>query len=141
MFYTQSAVRGPQSAVRSPQSIFYTDRSKNVISVSDISAVNFIVEWKLFAFSTKLSILSRLVYIDDVFSPRNSLDKKILDKIESFVEKANNFHSTIKFTAEMSETEITFLDTTVYKGVRFDKESILDVQTNYKPTEVFKTAR
>ena len=73
MFYTQSAVR-------SPQSIFYTDRSKNVISVSDISAVNFIVEWKLFAFPTKLSILSRLVYIDDVFSPRNSLDKKILDK-------------------------------------------------------------
>ena len=36
---------------------------------------------------------------------------KRLDKIESFVEKANNFHSTIKFTAEMSETEITFLDT------------------------------
>ena len=49
------------------------------------------------------------------------------DKIESFVEKADNFHSTIKFTAEMSETEITFLDTKVYKGVRFDKEAILDV--------------
>ena len=41
----------------------------------------------------------------------------------------------------MSETEITFLDTKVYKGVRFDKESILVVQTHYKPTEVFKTAR
>ena len=61
-----------------------------------------------------------------------------LDKIESFVEKANNFHSTIKFTAEMSETEIKFLDTQVYKGVRFDKESILDVQTHYKPTETFQ---
>ena len=36
--------------------------SKNMISVSDISAVNFIVEWKLFALSTKLSILSRLVF-------------------------------------------------------------------------------
>ena len=56
----------------------------------------------------------------------------------SFVKKANNFHSTIKFTAEMSETEITFLDTKVYKGVRFDKESILDVQTHYKPTETFQ---
>ena len=33
-----------------------------------------------------------------------------LDKIESFVERANNFHSTIKFTAEMSETEIMILD-------------------------------
>ena len=62
-------------------------------------------------------------YIDDVFSLWNTS----LDKIESFVKKANNFHSTIKFTAEMSETEITFLDTKVYKGVRFDKEAILDV--------------
>ena len=49
-----------------------------------------------------------------------------------------NFHSTIKFMAEMSEAEITFLDTKVYKGVRFDKESILDVQTHYKPTETFQ---
>ena len=73
-------------------------------------------------------------YIDDVFSLWNTS----LDKIESFVKKANNFHSTIKFTAEMSETEITFLDTQVYKGVRFDKESILDVQTHYKPTETFQ---
>ena len=56
-------------------------------------------------------------YIDDVFSLWNTS----LDKIESFVKKANNFHSTIKFTAEMSQTEITFLDTKVYKGVRFDK--------------------
>ena len=53
----------------------------------------------------------------------------------SFVKKANNFLSTIKFTAEMSETEITFLDTKVYEGVRFDKEAILDVQTHFKPTE------
>ena len=50
------------------------------------------------------------------------------------VEKANNFHSTIKFTAEMSETEITFLDTKVYKGIRFNKKPILDVQTYHKPT-------
>ena len=25
-----------------------------------------------------------------------------------------------------------------FKGVRFDKESILDVQTHYKPTETFQ---
>ena len=37
-------------------------------------------------------------YIDDVFSLWNTS----LDKIESFVEKTKNFHSTIKFTAEMS---------------------------------------
>ena len=33
-------------------------------------------------------------YIDDVFSLWNTS----LNKIESFAEKANNFHSTIKFT-------------------------------------------
>ena len=60
--------------------------------------------------------------------------------IESFVEKASNFHSTIKFTAEMSETEIMFLDTKVCKGVRFDEESILDVQTHFylQLTETFQ---
>ena len=37
-------------------------------------------------------------YIDDVFSLWNTS----LDKIESFVEKTKNFHSTITLTAEMS---------------------------------------
>ena len=36
--------------------------------------------------------------------------RKCLDELESFVEKANNFQPTIKFTTEMSETEITFSD-------------------------------
>ena len=73
-------------------------------------------------------------YIADVFSLWN----KSLEKIESFVKKANNFHSMIKFMAEMSETEITFSDSKVYKEVIFNKESILDVQTHYKPTETFQ---
>ena len=46
------------------------------------------------------------------------------------MEKAN----TIKFMVEMSETEINFLDKKVYKGIRFNKEPILDVQTLYNPT-------
>ena len=48
------------------------------------------------------------------------------------MEKANNFRSTIKFTAdhEMSKRKITFLDTKVCKGVSYNKELILDVQTN-----------
>ena len=49
-----------------------------------------------------------------------SLCKTSLDKIQNFVEKANNFHSTIKFTAEMSKTELSFLDIKLYKGVRSD---------------------
>ena len=43
-----------------------------------------------------------------------------------------------KFTAEISETEIPFLDTVMFKGERLKKESILDNKTHYKPTETFQ---
>ena len=45
------------------------------------------------------------------------------DKIEDFLVKANSFHLTIKFTAENSETETTFLDTKVYKA-RHSKSNV-----------------
>jgi len=73
-------------------------------------------------------------YIDDVFS----LWDTSTDKIEEFLGKANSFHPTITFNAEIAETEITFLDTKVFKGERFLKESVLDVQTHYKPMETFQ---
>ena len=60
------------------------------------------------------------------------------DKIEEFLLKANTFHPTIKLTAEISEIETIFLDTVVYKGDRFLKESILDVRTHFKPTQTFQ---
>ena len=34
--------------------------------------------------------------------------------------------------------EIIFLDTCIYKGARFEKESILDTRTYFKPTETFQ---
>ena len=54
-----------------------------------------------------------------------------------FIEQANKRHPTIKFTAEISETE-TFLDTNIYKGERFRSNSVLDVRTHFKPTETFQ---
>ena len=66
------------------------------------------------------------MFIDDV----KSVWDTSRNEIEEFLLKANNFHPTlIKFTAEISETEATFLDTKVYKGVRFNKDSILHVRT------------
>ena len=62
-------------------------------------------------------------------------DKKDVDR---FIEQVNKFHPTIKFTAEISENEITFLDTTVFKGERLKKDSILDIKTHFKPTETFQ---
>ena len=73
-------------------------------------------------------------YIDDVFSLWN-VSK---NETQTFIQLANNHHATIKFTAEISDIEITFLDTCVYKGERLKKESILDVRTHFKPTETFQ---
>ena len=55
-----------------------------------------------------------------------------------FVTWANHYHDTIKFTAEISDSEITFLETKVYKGERFNKDSTLDVQRHYKQIETFQ---
>ena len=45
----------------------------------------------------------------------------------------------LKFTAEISDSEIAFLDTKLYKGERFNRDSTLDMQTHYKQTETFNT--
>ena len=71
-------------------------------------------------------------YIDDVFS----LWDVSKPDIETFNEEANSHHPTIKFTAEISDTEIVFLDTIIYKGTRFHEKSILDVKTHFKKTEM-----
>ena len=73
-------------------------------------------------------------FIDDIFS----LWDTNKEDIDLFIEQANSFHPTIKFTAEISQIETTFLDTTVYKGERFEKERILDVRTHFKSTETFQ---
>ena len=46
-------------------------------------------------------------------------------EIDLFLEQANSFHPTIKFTAEISDKEITFLHKVVNKGERFQKDAIL----------------
>ena len=48
-------------------------------------------------------------YIDDIFS----LPDSYRQEIDLFIKLANNFHAIIKFTAEISEMEITFLDTII----------------------------
>ena len=73
-------------------------------------------------------------YIDDIFS----LWDHSKPDIEAFIEQANLHHPTIKFTAEISDTETVFLDTVVYKGTRFKEKSILDVKTHFKKTETFQ---
>jgi len=58
-------------------------------------------------------------YIDDIFSLWDVSNPDV----DKFIEQANSHHSTIKFKAEISNTETTFLDTVVYKGERFRDQS------------------
>ena len=91
------------------------------------------VEKQLLATSPCKPILWKR-FIDDIFSVWTIS----INEINKFVEFANNFHSTIKFTCEMSPERIVFLDTEVFKGSRFVNGNLLDVKTHFKPTETFQ---
>ena len=73
-----------------------------------------VIETKMISQSQKKIDWKR--FIDDIFSQWGS-DKK---EINLFLNKL-----TIKFTAEISENETSFLDTIIFKGERFSNESIL----------------
>ena len=73
--------------------------------------------------------------IDDVFSLWETGRKTI----NQFVLEANTHHPTIKFTAEISEKEITFLHTTVFKGKRFYEDAIVDIRTHLNRQRHFNT--
>ncbi|XP_068684342.1 uncharacterized protein [Montipora foliosa] len=96
--------------------IFMSEVETEILKASDIKPL----QWKR--------------YIDDVFS----LWGCERDKIQLFINKANKHHPTIKFTAEISEKEINFLDTTIFKGERFHNDQILDIWTHFKSTETFQ---
>ena len=69
-------------------------------------------------------------FIDDIFVVWTGS----ASEFTTYINTINQLHHTIKFTYELSETELTFLDITLYKGDRFDGNQILDVRTHIKPT-------
>ena len=90
----------------------------------------------IFMAHVETTILSRTIlkptgwkhYKDDIFSLRDTSKPDI----EAFIEQGSLHHPTIKFTAEISDTETVFLHTVVYKSTRFNEKSILDVKTHLK---------
>ena len=60
------------------------------------------------------------------------------EEVKTFVDFANSFHPTIKFTYELSSSKAIFLDTEVFKGPRFSTVNILDILTLFRPTETFQ---
>ena len=73
-------------------------------------------------------------YIDDFFSLWRTERKEIGE----FIALANRHHPSIKFAAEISDKEINFLNTTVYKGEIFCNQGILDIRRHFKPKETFQ---
>ena len=69
-------------------------------------------------------------YIDDIFIIWTSHN----EDLQTFMDKINSMHPTIKFTHECSNEELTFLDMTVYKGPKFQETGILDIKTHIKKT-------
>ena len=72
-------------------------------------------------------------FIDNIFLVWTSSKQET----DSFVDFANRFHATIKFTCEKSSERAVFLDTEVFEG-RFASNEIVDVQTHFKATEMFQ---
>ena len=69
-------------------------------------------------------------FIDDIFSLWNIPNIEVSE----FVNFANSFHQSIKFTCERA----VFLNTEVFKGPRHSTHKILALQTHFKSTETFQ---
>ena len=73
-------------------------------------------------------------------SAPNGCQISLLFRVGSDVLILANFTSFDFTFTEISDSQIAFLDTKVYKGERFNRDSTLDVQTHYKQTETFQYA-
>ena len=85
-----------------------------------------------FEFREKIEFHGR--YRDDGFIIYNGNSQEA----EHLFEIGNSLHNLLKFTFEISNSEITFLDTTVYKGDKFNTYNVLDIKSYLKPTNNFQ---
>lgn len=60
------------------------------------------------------------------------------DEIKEFFDIGNSCHKYLRFTYELSHTSVNFLDTTIYKGIRFSDSQRLDIRSYIKPTNSFQ---
>ena len=90
-------------------------------SIEGITSTSMVQPWaNIFIAGIETNIVNQSVikptvrkrYIDDILF----LWDTGKHDIERFFEQANSYHPTIKFTAEISNAETTFLDTVAYKG-------------------------
>ena len=70
-------------------------------------------------------------FIDDIFAISTSSRAELQDQIQTL----NTLHPNLKFTAEISETSVNFLDITIYKGNDFNVTKKLSTKIYTKPCD------
>ena len=73
-------------------------------------------------------------YIDDIYC----IWSGTRESFTAFMDYLNTAHPTIKFTYEVSEESIDFLDITTYKGERHRQTGKLDIKPYFKHTNKFQ---
>ena len=90
------------------------------------------------------SLLSRFRFQENILFFKRYRDDGIIlfngtrEQITELFEIGNSLHDLLKFTYEISEQELSFLDVSIYKGKRFNTSNILDVKSYIKPTNNFQ---
>ncbi len=82
-----------------------------------------------YRYRNKIAYLGR--YRDDFFAIMHT---STAEEIKEFFHIANNHHPLLKFTYEISDSEMIFLDTVIFKGNRFAHTGVLDIKIYIKPT-------
>ena len=72
-----------------------------------------------------------LRYLDDIFIIWTHSE----EDFKTFFKTLNEHSESIKLKSSVSHSSIDFLDVTVFKGSRFEKDNILDTKVYFKPTD------
>ena len=83
---------------------------------------------------TDSKILKWLRYRDDILLLYDGTPLEL----ENLIKSLNEIHSFLKFTVEVSNFEVTYLDLKIFKGPRFQSKGFLDTKIYTKPTETFQ---
>lgn len=89
-------------------------------------------DWEETAFS-KCEFLPRacIRYLDDIWG----IWTHLREDFKTFVQTLNSYHTSIKVEPELHDTEVQFLDTTIFKGPGFQVTGKLDTKLYVKPTD------
>lgn len=92
----------------------------------------YMAEWETAALrKSTLKPLIYLRYLDDIWG----IWTHTKEEFDTFLTILNQHHTSIRLSATISDTEVHFLDTTVFKGPDFDSMGKLSTRVYFKPTD------